>query len=237
MNARFAAAAVLLLGALCLGGNVWANGENHENCVTRECDFSVCSQPVLKVGDCEDLKRTEGVCKSILVQTNTRTTVCITCSDFKRTELDCEGHPLKTSDTITAECFVEFKEFKCKTDCAGAPLEVKKLSEDCKTTCFCVNPHNGGFRIILCSIPNVKDIDLCDDAGKYTSHVTVLICSNPFEDCKGIEPGPGPTPEPGKPKGNNGVGNGLDPQPPGNPPINDGPGTGPGNPGNQGGPN
>ncbi|MEO7299863.1 MAG: hypothetical protein ABI042_14950 [Verrucomicrobiota bacterium] len=32
--------------------------------------------------------------------------------------------------------------------------------------------------------------------------------------------------------GNNGVGNGEDPQPPGNPPINDGPGTGPGNPGN-----
>ena len=37
------------------------------------------------------------------------------------------------------------------------------------------------------------------------------------------------------PKGNNGVGNGYDPQPPGNPPINDGPGTGPGNPGNKGG--
>lgn len=37
--------------------------------------------------------------------------------------------------------------------------------------------------------------------------------------------------------GNNGVGNGEDPQPPGNPPINDGPGTGPGNPGNQGGGN
>jgi hypothetical protein len=34
--------------------------------------------------------------------------------------------------------------------------------------------------------------------------------------------------------GNNGVGNGIDPQPPGNPPINDGPGTGPGNPGNKG---
>jgi hypothetical protein len=37
-----------------------------------------------------------------------------------------------------------------------------------------------------------------------------------------------------KGKGNNGVGNGIDPQPPGNPPINDGPGTGPGNPGNRG---
>jgi hypothetical protein len=36
-------------------------------------------------------------------------------------------------------------------------------------------------------------------------------------------------------KGNNGVGNGQDPQPPGNPPVNDGPGTGPGNPGNKGG--
>jgi len=36
-------------------------------------------------------------------------------------------------------------------------------------------------------------------------------------------------------KGNNGVGNGIDPQPPGNPPVNDGPGTGPGNPGNKGG--
>ena len=35
--------------------------------------------------------------------------------------------------------------------------------------------------------------------------------------------------------GNNGVGNGEDPQPPGNPRINDGPGTGPGNPGNKGG--
>jgi hypothetical protein len=37
-------------------------------------------------------------------------------------------------------------------------------------------------------------------------------------------------------RGNNGVGNGDDPQPPGNPHINDGPGTGPGNPGNRGGP-
>jgi hypothetical protein len=33
------------------------------------------------------------------------------------------------------------------------------------------------------------------------------------------------------PKGNNGVGNGVDPPPPGNPPINDAAGTGPGNPG------
>jgi Mg-chelatase subunit ChlD len=36
-------------------------------------------------------------------------------------------------------------------------------------------------------------------------------------------------------KGNNGVGNGIDPPPPGNPPINDDYGTGPGDPGNRGG--
>lgn len=35
------------------------------------------------------------------------------------------------------------------------------------------------------------------------------------------------------PKGNNGIGNGEDGQPPGNPPINDGGGTSPGNPGNK----
>ena len=35
--------------------------------------------------------------------------------------------------------------------------------------------------------------------------------------------------------GDNGVGDGIDPQPPGNPPINDGPGTGLGNPGRRGG--
>ena len=35
----------------------------------------------------------------------------------------------------------------------------------------------------------------------------------------------------GGPKGNNGVGNGLDPQPPGNPKVNDGAGTRRGNPG------
>src|SRR5687767_7254810 len=34
-------------------------------------------------------------------------------------------------------------------------------------------------------------------------------------------------------QGNNGVGNGFDPQPRGNPLINDGWGTGPGNPGNR----
>ena len=36
-----------------------------------------------------------------------------------------------------------------------------------------------------------------------------------------------------KEKGNNGLGNGIDPQPRGNPKVNDGPGASPGNPGNK----
>jgi hypothetical protein len=48
-------------------------------------------------------------------------------------------------------------------------------------------------------------------------------------------PSGGKNPDKNTRKGNNGVGNGIDPQPPGNPPINDGPGTSPGNPGNRGG--
>lgn len=47
--------------------------------------------------------------------------------------------------------------------------------------------------------------------------------------------GPGEDDGSPNPHGNNGVGNGEDPQPSGNPPVNDGPGTGPGNPGNRGG--
>lgn len=39
----------------------------------------------------------------------------------------------------------------------------------------------------------------------------------------------------GRTTANNGVGNGEDDQPPGDPPINDGEGTAPGSPGNQGG--
>ena len=38
----------------------------------------------------------------------------------------------------------------------------------------------------------------------------------------------------GPANGNNGVGNGEDPAPPGNPPLNDGPGSAPGQPGNRG---
>ena len=41
------------------------------------------------------------------------------------------------------------------------------------------------------------------------------------------------TEEKDKEKGNNGLGNGIDPQPPGNPKVNDGPGASPGNPGNK----
>ncbi len=73
--------------------------------------------------------------------------------------------------------------------------------------------------------------------GKYSMTVppamTVLLSTSLSSPAIAKSGGGGPKPP--KVKGNNGVGNGIDPQPPGNPPINDGPGTSPGNPGNKGG--
>ena len=80
----------------------------------------------------------------------------------------------------------------------------------------------------------IKGIDVCgcDVTGYNFGKVPAPPCSNESHgnashDMCGCDDG-------GKVKGNNGVGNGLDPQPPGNPPVNNGPGTSPGNPGNRG---
>lgn len=71
--------------------------------------------------------------------------------------------------------------------------------------------------------------------GKYSLTVppamTVLLSTSLSAQSIAESGGGGGRPE--RPRGNNGVGNGIDPQPPGNPPVNDGPGTGPGNPGNR----
>lgn len=63
-----------------------------------------------------------------------------------------------------------------------------------------------------------------DEGGKWGVH-----------DPSAGRPPQGPPPADRGLHGNNGVGNGPDAQPPGNPSVNDGPGAGPGNPGNRGG--
>lgn len=66
-----------------------------------------------------------------------------------------------------------------------------------------------------------KKIGVPGDGGKPKQKCT---CDHKHEgECKDKE------------KGNNGVGNGQDPQPPGKPPVNDGPGADKGKPGNKGG--
>ncbi len=61
-------------------------------------------------------------------------------------------------------------------------------------------------------------------------------CPPPVVPCTRETPAPfvPVTPPPSTCRGNNGVGNGFDPQPPGRPPVNDGRGTGVGHPGNRG---
>src|SRR5262249_15150970 len=68
----------------------------------------------------------------------------------------------------------------------------------------------------------------CDDGYHCTSDGSSTACT-----CTKCEAGFHAVKGTCVPKGNNGVGNGVDPQPPGNPPINDGPGTSPGDPGNK----
>jgi hypothetical protein len=85
------------------------------------------------------------------------------------------------------------------------------------------SPVGPPAKVVICH--NGKTISVAEPA--VAAH---LAHGDTLGPCPGNEPGT-------RPKGNNGVGNGIDPQPPGNPPINDGPGTSPGNPGNRGGPN
>ena len=66
----------------------------------------------------------------------------------------------------------------------------------------------------------------------YAAPVILTLSARPAF----AQQGSGQGPDRGSgPKGNNGVGNGIDPPPPGNSGTNDVPGTGRGNPGSQGG--
>lgn len=213
--------ALSLLAALFAApAGVLANDGDEVLAAERICQVKTQVPVIFRVGECREF---DGFA-FIPVLTNTRTRVQVDCDPvFTRFERDCDGRLLKTFDTIPGRVFVRFRETPhCRE---GAPLEVKQLAE-CD---WCVNPHRGGYLIGLLAVPGA--IDICDDAGCYTANVRVLITAQPFEDCCDVPP---PPPGPGV-KGNNGVGNGEDPQPPGNPPVNDGPGTSPGSPGNQGG--
>lgn len=90
------------------------------------------------------------------------------------------------------------------------------------------------------SVPNVPEDTPADVPDETPAPVPDTEPQPDPEPSPEPDPQPEPEPEPeddDKPKGNNGVGNGEDPQPPGNPPVNDGPGTSPGNPGSKGGHN
>ena len=68
------------------------------------------------------------------------------------------------------------------------------------------------------------EVTIIDSNNNVTSGFIYTTITTTGEDCAN---------QSSKTWGNNGVGNGMDDQPPGNPPVNDGEGTGPGNPGNK----
>lgn len=97
-----------------------------------------------------------------------------------------------------------------------------------------------------CTKPHVEDHPCPTPTPCPLAHLKDHTCPpctrKHADDVPAPVPTPAPTPIPppkenegddGKSKGNNGVGNGVDPAPPGNPKENDGEGSAPGNPGNK----
>jgi len=78
--------------------------------------------------------------------------------------------------------------------------------------------------VLLVDIDKKHDQTLCVAPAAVAAHLAQGDQCGPCADEAVTE---------GDDHGNNGVGNGYDPQPPGSPSVNDGPGTGPGNPGNR----
>lgn len=190
MSYRFVLA--LLLGAVAVlpsaSRPLFAHGDDPENgvsqCEVRKCTFSFNVAPRLEVSAC--LPTRFPFTRLIRVETNTRNRVCITHTDYERAERDCKGNLLKTKDRIPATKLVKFKEIVLCPD-GGSPLEVDQLTTGA-VQCWCVNPHRGGYFIILTLLPD--GIDLCDDAGCYTATATVEVCLLPFKEECPVEDGP-----------------------------------------------
>jgi hypothetical protein len=99
-----------------------------------------------------------------------------------------------------------------------------------------VTCHGGALEGSAATLKDRGTNDAKDSDGDPTTHRSGLVILAAGQSNADVDFGfksPAHSNECGK--GNNGVGNGEDPQPPGNPPINDGHGTSPGNPGNKGG--
>jgi hypothetical protein len=133
----------------------------------------------------------------------------------------------------------------CTPKAVAAALEeaAALLEQNCGGLCGLAEERG---RIVYLVLKHYND----GKAGPGRCDVKVPCCPPPPPKCPPPPPTPTCDPKPvcddkpkdkpkdkcdDRPKGNNGVGNGLDPQPPGNPPVNDGPGTTPGTPGNRGG--
>lgn len=178
MSKRILGMALLLSVVVILGGTgpAIASGGG-DGSVTRECEFKLYVPPFLKVSECYDVGRLGG----ILVETNTRTSLAIEWTDFKRYERSCDGEALKTWDIVPACLKLFFAEPPaCNEEGGDACLETKLLSEGDHALNYCVNPHRGGYLII--GKVSRGDATPCDDAGCYRAIVKVTVSLNPFTD-------------------------------------------------------
>jgi cysteine-rich repeat protein len=126
---------------------------------------------------------------------------------------DCDDGNNDDGDGCSAECTIEDGggDVECESDF------VIDLFNECATDA----ENHGEFVSCVADITNVMKQD---GSLKGKKKELIQSCATQADILDGDETA----------KGNNGVGNGKDPQPPGNPPINDGEDTSPGNPGNKG---
>jgi hypothetical protein len=164
--------------------------------------FKFHNPPVLKVHCVHQENNDNSICaggkhEDIDVVTNHCTRVTWEATDFKRVERDCHGNELGWTDTIPACTCMWIQE---TPHCAhGAPLTADPDYYNGTGTITSplgiivpnsgstlVDSHRGGYRIHLRVFPLDQAIDICDDAGCYTSTITVTVTSVPSEDCHDI---------------------------------------------------
>jgi hypothetical protein len=177
-----------------------------------------------------------------------------TCSDVGKntvtlTVTDCNGNSSSATATVTVEDNIAPTNVQANAQSTitppDAPISFTATADDnCSaaveiTDYSCYKIKKDGShqsKMESCVVGLSGDTITISDSGGVGNNIVWTIVATDQSGNTTTAEGRVLVENPGKSgeKGNNGVGNGTDPQPPGNPPINDGPGTSPGNPGNKG---
>ncbi|WP_420208311.1 vWA domain-containing protein [Candidatus Electronema sp. JC] len=177
-----------------------------------------------------------------------------TCADVgpqsvTLTVTDCNGNSASAAATVTVADTLAPTNVQANAPAtivpSDAPISFKATATDnCSAaiqitdySCYKVKKDGSQQSKMESCVVNVSGdtLTVADSGGVGDNIIWTIIATDPSGNATTAEghvlvANPGSSGE----TANNGVGNGQDPQPPGNPPVNDGQGTSPGNPGRKG---